>query len=192
MTTTEPRRICRHPRRCRQALRPVPRRILAQARPRDGLSLRLRRRADRGRLSLGADPRGIWRRRSETVGRGRDPRGDPARRLQWRRLPCPDVHHGHAAAARQRRAEGKMAAEGRHRRIAAAGVRRHRADQRHRHLVAEDLRQARRQRRLYRQRPEDLDQPRRIFRPDDPVGADHAEGAIARSAPTACRSSSST
>ena len=36
-------------------------------------------------------------------GRGRDPRGDPARRLQRRRLPRADVHHGHAAAARQRR-----------------------------------------------------------------------------------------
>ena len=36
--------------------------------------------------------------------------------------------------------------------------------------------QARGQRRLHRQRPEDLDQPRRIFRPDDPVGAHHAEG----------------
>ena len=33
----------------------------------------------------------------------RDPRGDPPRRLQRRRLPRPDVHHGHAAAARQRR-----------------------------------------------------------------------------------------
>ena len=137
----------------------------------------VRRRADGGRLSLGADPGGIWRRRPETVRRLRDPRGNPARRLQWRRLPRPDVHHGHAAAARQRRAEGEMAAEDRQRRIAAAGVRRHRADQRHRYLVAEDVCQARRQRQLHRQRPEDLDQPRRIFRPDDPAGAHHAEGA---------------
>ena len=37
----------------------------------------------------------------------------------------------------------EMAAEDRQRRIAAAGVRRHRADQRHRYLVAEDLCQAR-------------------------------------------------
>ena len=88
--------------------------------------------------------------------------------------------------------KGEMAAEDRQRRIAAAGVRRHRADQRHRHLVAEDLRQARRQRRLHRQRPENLDQPRRIFRPDDPSGAHHAEGTVPRSAPTACRCSSST
>ena len=57
---------------------------------------RIRRCADPGRLSLGADPRRIWRRRAETIGRGRDPGRNPARRMQWRRLPCPDVHHGHA------------------------------------------------------------------------------------------------
>ena len=39
--------------------------------------------------------------------------------------------------------KAKVAAEGRQRRIAAAGVRRHRADQRHRHLVAENLCEAR-------------------------------------------------
>ena len=46
----------------------------------------------------------------EAVGRGRDPGRDPARRLQWRRLPRPDVHDGHGAAARQRGAEGEVAA----------------------------------------------------------------------------------
>ncbi|MCK7474765.1 MAG: acyl-CoA dehydrogenase family protein [Rhodopseudomonas palustris] len=40
------------------------------------------------------------------LGRCGDPGRDPARRLQWRRLPRPDVHHGHAAAPRHRRAEG--------------------------------------------------------------------------------------
>ena len=63
----------------------------------------------RGRLSLGADPGGVWRRRAEAVGRGRDPGRDPARRLQWRRLPRPDVHHGHACcgtAATSRRRNG--------------------------------------------------------------------------------------
>ena len=124
---------------------------------------------------VGADPRGIWRRRAAAVGRGRDPRGDPARRLQRRRLPRPDVHHGHGAAARQRRAEGEVPAEDRQRRAAAAGLRRHRADQRHRHDLAEDRRAARR-RPLRRQRPEDLDQPRRAFRPDAAAGAHHAEG----------------
>ncbi len=135
----------------------------------------LRRCADASRLPLGADPGGIWRRGPEAVGGGRDPGRDPARRLQWRRLPRPDVHDGHRAAARQRRAEGQMAAEGRERRIAAAGVRRHRADLRHRHHLAQDLREARR-RQLRRQRPEDLDQPRRIFRPDAAAGAHHAKG----------------
>ena len=53
--------------------------------------------------------------------------GDPGLRLQRRRLPCPDVHHGHAAAARQRRAEGALAAAHRLGRAAAAGVWRHRA-----------------------------------------------------------------
>ena len=142
----------------------------------DGVPEGVRRRADGGRLPLGADPRGIWRLRAEAVGGGRDPGRDPARRLQRRRLPRPDVHDGHRAAARQRRAEGEVPARDRQRQIAAAGVRRHRADQRHRHLLAEDGRQARR-RPLRRQRPEDLDQPRRAFRPDDPAGAHHAEGA---------------
>ena len=49
---------------------------------------------------------------------------------------------GTRAAARQRRAEGEIPARDRQRQIAAAGVRRHRADQRHRHLLAEDRRQA--------------------------------------------------
>ena len=39
--------------------------------------------------------------------------GDPERRLQRRRLPRADVHHGHRAAARQRRAEGALPAQDR-------------------------------------------------------------------------------
>ncbi len=45
----------------------------------------------------------------QAVGRGRDPRGNPARRLQRRRLPRPDVHHGHrccGTAATSRRPSG--------------------------------------------------------------------------------------
>ena len=63
--------------------------------------------ADRGRLPRRADPGGVRR-----LG----PRRCRRRRRSWRRstrsggngarLPRPDVHHGHAAAARQRRAEG--------------------------------------------------------------------------------------
>ena len=53
-----------------------------------------------------------------------------------RRLPCADVHHGHAAAARQRGAEAQVPARDRQRRAAAAGLRRHRADHRLRHHAA--------------------------------------------------------
>src|SRR5215470_3541333 len=53
--------------------------------------------------------------------------GDPGCRLQWRCLPRADVHHGHAAPAWQRRAEGALAAEDRIGRAAPAGLRRHRA-----------------------------------------------------------------
>ena len=77
------------------------------------------------------------------------------------------------------------------RRTAAAGVRRHRADVRHRHAEPAHHRGARRQR-LRRQRPEDLDLARRAFRPDAAARAHHAARAGRRSAPTGCRSSSST
>src|SRR3954452_24735860 len=62
-------------------------------------------------------------RRPEALRGSRDPRGNPARRVQWRRLPRPDVHHGHAAAARQRATKSAMAAEDRQRRGAAARLR---------------------------------------------------------------------
>jgi len=64
----------------------------------------------------------------ETVRSSRNPGGDPACRLQWRWLPCADVHHGHLAAAWQRRTKGKMAAEKSPAVNAAAGVRRDRTD----------------------------------------------------------------
>ncbi len=56
--------------------------------------------------------------------------------LQRRGLSRPDVHDGHGAAARQRRAEKALSAGDRARRIAPAGVRRHRADLGHRHARA--------------------------------------------------------
>ena len=65
---------------------------------------------------------------------------------QRRRLPCADVHHGHAAASRQRRAEGALSAGDRQGRAAAAGVRRHRADVGHRHAQPAHHRGARRRR----------------------------------------------
>ena len=73
------------------------------------------------------------------IARGLDhPRGDQPQRRQRRRVPRADVHDGHAAAARLRRAEARVPAEDRDRRAAAAGVRRHRADDRLRHDAAED------------------------------------------------------
>ena len=54
------------------------------------------------RLSGGIDPRGVWRLGPAAVRRSRYSGGDTARGLQRRRLPRADVHHGHAAAARQR------------------------------------------------------------------------------------------
>ncbi len=72
--------------------------------------------------------------------------------------PCPDVHHGHDPPARLGRAEGALSAEDRIRRIAPAGLRRHRTHQRHRHHAHQHLCQAR-GRQIRRQRPEDLDHP---------------------------------
>ncbi len=123
--------------------------------------------------------------------RRRDPGGNPRRRLQRRRLPRADVHHGHDPAARQRRAEAALSAEDRQRRVAPAGLRRHRADLGHRHARAAHHRAAR-GRPLRHQRPEDLDLARRAFRPDAAARAHHAARAGRRSAPTGSRCSSST
>ena len=92
------------------------------------------------------------------------PRGDQPQRRQRRRLPRADVHDGHAAAARLRRAEARVPAEDRERRAAPAGVRRQRADDRLRHDAAEDDRDAQ-GRPLRHPRPEDLDLARRALRP---------------------------
>ena len=115
---------------------------------------------------VGADPGGIRRLGAAAVGGRRDPRGGPARRLQRRRLPRPDVHDGHGAPARLAGAEAEVPARDRRRAPAAPGLRRHRADLRHRHDGAEDDGAARGQRCLRRQRPEDLDLARRAFGPD--------------------------
>ena len=130
--------------------------------------------ADRGRLARDPDPRGVWRLGARHLGGGRGAGGSAARRLQRRRLPRPDVHHGHAAAARQQGAEGALPAQDRQRRVAPAGVRRHRADQRHRHAGAAHDGGEEGQQHLRRERPEGVDQPRRAFRPDAAAGAHHA------------------
>ena len=128
---------------------------------------------DRGRVSRLADPRGIWRLGPAAARRRGDPRRDQRLRLHREPGPRPDVHHGHPAAARQRRAEGALPAEDRLRRIAAAGVRRDRAHHRLRHDQAQDPRGARGQS-LRRQRAEGVDLARPAFRPDAAAGAHHA------------------
>ena len=82
------------------------------------------------------------------------------------------LRHGNADA------EAALSAEDRDRRVAAAGLRRHRADLRHRHARAAHHGGARRQRQLRRQRAEDLDLARRAFRPDAAAGAHHAARAV--------------
>ena len=91
------------------------------------LSRSLRRCADQGRLARRDDPAGI-RRLGPGPGRGfRDHGGDQPLRRQLRRLPRPDVQHGHAAAPRLRGAEAAVPAQDRHRRTAPAVDGRHRA-----------------------------------------------------------------
>ena len=99
-------------------------RVLAGAGPRERLPDRLHRGADRGGIPRGAHPRGIRRRRTRPQGGVRHPRDDPAHRVQRGRLSRPDVHHGHAAQARQRGAEAAVPAPDRGGRVASAGVRR--------------------------------------------------------------------
>ena len=170
----------------------VPQRVLGEARPRERLSDRVRRCADRGRLPRRADPGGVRRRRAAAVGRLRHPRDHPRDGLQRGRLPRADVHHGHGAAARQRRAEAEVPAGHRLGRAAPAGVRRHRAHHRLRHHPAQDARRQEGQRPLRRQRPEGVDQPRAALRPDAAARAHHAARQGARSAPTGSPCSSST
>ena len=126
-----------------QDLREISRRVLAPARGRAGLSDRLHPGIDRGRVSRLADPGGVWRVGLADPRRRGDPRRDQRLGLHRKPGPCPDVHHGHGVAARQRRAEAALSAQDRIGRIAPAGVRRHRADHRLRHDQAQDPRRAR-------------------------------------------------
>ena len=99
---------------------------------------------------------------------------------------------GSAAAARQRGAEAALPAEDRDRRIAPAGLRRHRADQRHRHHLDQDHcacvdgdRYVVNGQKIWTSRAEHSDLMLLLARTTP-------QGAGRRSAPTACRSSSST
>ena len=80
------------------------------------------------------------------------------------------LRHGNAEQKRD------LSAQDRQRRIAPAGLRRHRADLGHRHAVVAHHGAARGQRSLRHQRPETLDLARRAFRPDAAAGAHRAEG----------------
>ena len=156
-------------------MRGISRRVLAQGRSRARLPDRVRPGPDQSGISRRAHSRGVRRQRSHHVGGDRHHGGNPSRRLQRRRLPCADVHHGHGAASRQRRAEAEVSARHRQGRSAFAGIRRHRADLGHRHAFTPHHRGARRQQRLRGQRPEDLDLARRALRPDAPARAHHTE-----------------
>ena len=123
------------------------------------------KRADRGRLSGRPHPRRVRGLRNAASRCGRNPGGHPRDRLLGRRLPRPDVHHGRAAAARQRGAEGPLPSEDRERSAAPAGIRRDRARQRHGHHEPEDPRRAQ-WRRVRGERPEGVDEPRSPVRPD--------------------------
>ena len=149
-------------------------------------------RADRGRLSRRADPRGIRRRRPAALGRGGDPGGRSTPRAATAPPATPRcTSWAPSCGTASPKQKKELPAEDRHRRAAPAGVRRHRADQRHRHHRAAHLRQAR-GRPLRRQRPEGVDQPRRAFRPDAAAGPHHAARPGEASAPTGSRPSSST
>ncbi len=145
-------------------MRRFPRRLLAPPRRAALVPRGVRRRINRGWVSRRADPGGLRRQRPATGSGGGDHGGDPEERLQRRRLPRADVHHGHGAAPWERGAEARSAAEDRRRVAQAAGVRGERAHQRHRHQPDSHHRAARR-RRLPDQRPEGMDLARRAFRP---------------------------
>ena len=149
------------------------RRVLARLRREARLSRSLRAGAHRGRLALGADPRGLRR-----FGPGRDrglrhPRGGESLRGQFGCLPRADVRHGHGAAARLGGAEAPLPARHRGGQAAPAVLRRDRAHHRLGHHEAEDRRGAQ-GRPLRRQRPEGLDLARAALRPHAAARAHHA------------------
>ena len=154
-------------------LQGVPGRVLARRRPAPRVPRGVRPGADRGRLARLPDPRGVRRGRTwDHRGQHHPRRAEPVRR-ELGGLPRPDVHHGHAAQARQRGAEAPLPAEDRERRAAAPGVRRDRAERRLRDDPdPDDGCPARRH--VRRERPEDLDLAGAPVRPAAAAGPDHA------------------
>ncbi len=149
--------------------------------------------ADQGRLPRRADPRAVWRQRAHHA---------------WR--PRAIMEEIHAAGCNGAACHAQMYIMGtvlRHGsdaqkqqylpaiargRAAPAGLRRHRADLRHRYAQPAHHGGARRRSILCGQRPEDLDLARRIFRSHAAALLARRRATRRRSAPTACRSSSST
>src|SRR5580765_7433477 len=147
-----------------EAVRDLPDGILARHRPRAALPDRVRSRPHAGGVAFVPHPRGIRRSGPSPFHRGGGARGDPEERRERRRLPRPDVHHGHGAAALQRGPEEKVSAEDRDRRAAPAGLRRDRAQRRHRHLL-DPHHGVEEGRPLRDQRAEGVDLARRALRP---------------------------
>ena len=151
------------------------RQLLACARGKAGLSDRVRRSADQGRASWIIDSRRIRRAGHAARCRGGNAGGNPCLRLQRRRVPCADVHHGHGVASRQPGTEAEVSAGYRGGAAPAPGLRRDRAHQRLRHHEAADAGRAA-ERSLPRHRPEGLDLTRAAIRSHAAAGAHDAVG----------------
>ena len=149
--------LARNPRGGGQALRAISGRVLAGARPGADVPDRIRAGAHRHRIPLHPRSRGIRRQRAPDFRRRGGAGGNSPRRLQRRRLPRPDVHHGHGPAPWQRCTKAALAAGNCDRRAAVAGIRRDRADKRQQHAGAPHHGGEEGQLALRRQRPEGLD-----------------------------------
>ena len=139
---------------------------------------------DEGRVSFGSDSRGI--RRFGTGLGAATAILEEIHRAGCNGAACHAQMYTMGAVLRHGSSEqkAKYLPEDRLRRVAAAGLRRHRTNKRHRHDAHPHLR-APRGRPLHRQRPEDLDQPRRTFRPDAVCFAARRRARIRRRPPTA-------
>ncbi len=161
-----------HPRRGPRPLRAVPRRVPPRDRREARLPGGVRRCPDQGWVAGGADPHRLRRLGARTGGGQRDHGRDQPGGRQFRRVPRPDVQHGHAAAPRLRGAEAEVPAAHRERRTAPAVDGRHRTDHRDGHHQDQDDRGAQ-GRPLRGQRAEGVDLARPALRPDDPAGSHH-------------------
>ena len=135
---------------------------------------RVRRRADQGRLARRADPAGV-RRLGPRAHRGVGHHGgDQPLRRQLRRVPRPDVQHGHAAAPRLGGAEARATC--RRSRAASCGCSRWRVTEPTTGTDTTKIKTDRgaQGRPLRRQRAEGLDLARPALGPHDPARAHDA------------------